>query len=164
MILDYGAVNQRIAEFDKRHGASVYDEGWIRFEDGAVRESNPLGLMMEPPDDHWERSKRKLIHRKIVFQRALRAFDERRQHYISHTRANLNNQQFCGPALVAAEVAETELAELKQAVRAAQEGLARAEAEVEANKPQRLKELAQESLRNRQSNEHLLDRVQRIEL
>ena len=113
--LDVGGVNARIADFDKRHGANVFAEGWIRFEDGAVREADPLGLMMEPPADPYERARRQAHYRKIVCERAVRAFDQAKQQAASMAHANLNSEM-CGPAPMVESVV-TELKALQSRAR-----------------------------------------------
>jgi ferredoxin len=43
---------QRIQEFDARHGRAIYDgRNTIWFEDGACREACPYGALEEPPKD-----------------------------------------------------------------------------------------------------------------
>lgn len=46
-------------EFDKRHEDKhgfVCDDYWVYYSDGAKRHKNPLGVLLEPPDNERERS------------------------------------------------------------------------------------------------------------
>src|SRR4051812_1754533 len=95
--LDVGGITHRVAAFDKRHGASIFDEAWLRFEDGACREINPMGALIEPPTDPYDRARRKAVYHKIIFERAVRDFDNAKRNYRGVIHANLNSH-VCGPA------------------------------------------------------------------
>jgi hypothetical protein len=160
--LDFGAVNQRIAAFDRLHGASIFHEGFIRFEDGACREANPLGVMVDPPADPWDRAKRVLMYRKIIFQRAVRAFDQAKQGYAQMAQAQLNSQT-CGPA-PAMDFTTSELKRLQSAARAAKRSYDKAVAAVEAATPAWRRNMEAQNVRNRADNEALLNSVRSIEI
>ena len=45
--------------FDAEHGGEPLQiDAWLYFQDGAKRESNPLGVMMPPPRDPFKRAQR----------------------------------------------------------------------------------------------------------
>ncbi len=162
-MIDYGAVKQRLAEFDARHGASVAEDGWILFEDGAVRESDPMGVLMAPPSKPWDLTRRVLHYQQVILNRAVAAFEERRSYYVRAATANLN-QQFCAPAPTDPELAAAELKQLQRAVRAAKRKYDAALAAVEAAKPPRLRELEATNAANRKANEALLTSLNGIEV
>lgn len=61
----YGStVKERIETFEKLHGDSVFDGAWIWFEDGARRDANALGPLVEPPE-----SPRELQHNVCMYLR-----------------------------------------------------------------------------------------------
>lgn len=160
--LDTGGVNARIAAFDKSHGASVYHDGWIRFVDGAYREANPLGLMVDPPTEPYELAKRKSHYHKIVFERAVRAFDQAKNNLRMMAQNNLASH-ICGPAPMT-EQATADLKRLQQAAKAAKVNHDKAVAAVEASKPAYMRANEQTQLENQQRNRELLSRINEIEL
>ncbi len=161
-MIDYGGINQRIAAFDAQHGDSVHEEGWILFADGAAREANPMGPLLEPPRDDWPRLKRILHYHEILLQRAVNAFNEQRHNLTLLAKNNLNLQN-CGPAPNIAE-ATSELKQLQKQVKAHRKAYAAALAAVEAAKPARLKELEEQNASNRAANEALLEALKGIEV
>lgn len=160
--LDVDGINQRIAAFDKRHGASIYDDAWIRFEDGACREVNPLGSLLEPPTDPYDRARRRAVYHKIIFERALREFDNAKRNYRSVIHANLNSP-VCGPAPECHD-ALSELNTLKAAALAAKAKYDKAQAAVEAAKPEATRAREQQDQINRESNQNLLNAIDNVEL
>lgn len=74
--MEYGnTVTERIANFERIHGASVYDGVWLYFEDGARREGNPLGPLMEPPDNPQARQQNIVFYHKLALEHATDEFD-----------------------------------------------------------------------------------------
>jgi hypothetical protein len=159
--LDMGGIKHRLNAFDAQHGASVMSDGWIIFEDGAVRETNPLGALVDPPTSAWDLARRKLQYHKIIFQRAMRKFDDAKAGYLALAHANLNSST-CGPAASVEEVTR-ELKGLQQKAREAKANYDRALADVEAAKPRHLRNVEQANIENRRSNELLLDSIKKIE-
>jgi hypothetical protein len=163
MTMDYGAINQRLAEFDARHGANVCEEAWILFEDGAVREGNPMGPLMEPPSDPHQLAKRKERYHAVLLRRAVSAFEDRKRYYARAAKANLN-QQWCAPVPVDAEAAAAELKALQAVVETCKRNHDQARAEVEKTVPASLKIRKEQDAANRKANETLLDRLKTIEV
>ena len=160
--MDMGSVNYRLATFDKLHGASVYDEGWIRFEDGACREADPMGVMMDPPAHPFDLAKRKARYHKVVFERAMRAFDNAKQNLRDIAGMNLNSP-VCGPA-PAIEDAIGNLKALQAVALAAKEKHDKALAGVEAARPDRDRVNELMNQQNQERNRNLLNALEKIEL
>lgn len=73
-----GTANQRAAVFDKMHGGlenAVHDATWNYYADGAVREINPAGVLMEPPENPRERQNKIVYFHKLRVAKAVRRFD-----------------------------------------------------------------------------------------
>jgi hypothetical protein len=73
MDFDSGSVKHRVTTFDTKHGGrenSVQSEGgWIYYKDGAKRETEPLGALVEPPTDGYELAVAKLNYARTVLKR-----------------------------------------------------------------------------------------------
>ena len=54
-------VKERVNAFDAKHGDFVVVNGWILYEDGAMREVDFWGVLKEPPVDVYQSAK--LVHR-----------------------------------------------------------------------------------------------------
>jgi hypothetical protein len=163
MEMDYGSVNHRIAQFDKRHGESIFYDHWIRFEDGAAREENPLGLLLDPPTDPWDRMKRIEYFHRIKLARAVKAFDSRKKHYAESALAAMKDQ-FTGPPIASTAVAVAELKQLAGVVKAMKSTHDKAVAAVEAAKPQRLRDLEASNNANRQRQQELLTALDAVKI
>jgi hypothetical protein len=162
-VLDFEGIKKRLAEFDEAHGQSLVDNNWILYEDGAARETNPLGALIIPPSDPWERAKRIAYYRQLVLQRAVDKFHERRDFYLTFINANLN-QAYCPKTPFTPEQATKELEELRKAVRRAKRQHQQACADVEANTPERVRMRREQNTKNRQENESLLTAVRSLEV
>ena len=69
-------VKQRVEQFDAKHGASVYTDGWVWFEDGAKREGNPMGPLLEQPANPVQRRQNIVRYYEILLDRKMREFDK----------------------------------------------------------------------------------------
>ena len=74
-------VMQRVQQFDAAHDPYIYVEKdhWIYFHDGAQRDGNPNGLLIEPPDDPKERAQHIMTYWKHKLDRAKQAFRDHRR-------------------------------------------------------------------------------------
>jgi hypothetical protein len=73
---DHFSVRGRIANFDKRNGGNpVYFNQWYLYANGARRESEPLGALIEPPDDEYLLAKNILQYHEARHAVAVRQFD-----------------------------------------------------------------------------------------
>lgn len=77
-----------VQQFDIRHGADGIRCGaQVVYSDGAHRDIHPLGLLADPsPNDH-ERLTWVLQHHEAHLQRAVEAFDERKQQLVHQANA-----------------------------------------------------------------------------
>src|SRR5688572_23839304 len=75
--------NPKIQEFDRRHGGESYADGnaFRYYADGATREVNPLGALVEPPspstpEGEWILESNKLLFAKLKLQAAVNEFEQ----------------------------------------------------------------------------------------
>ncbi len=69
------AITEREHFFDD-HGAWVLEQGEYIFEDGAICEDSPLGRMMPPAEDEYEREQTILRYWEIVAEAATQNFED----------------------------------------------------------------------------------------
>ena len=163
-ILDVASVKARIAGFERAHGDSILHNGWIYFQDGAVRELNPLGLLAEPPEDPWKLAVRIRDYWQLKMAVATEAFDLRKKQFLQSAKSHLHEEHSVGAPPVGADAAAAELNVLKQAVVKAKAGLDAALAECARAEPEGLKRGRERNDVNRQANQELLDRIGGIQL
>ena len=150
------SVGNCLAEFDSQHGESFVYDGWVLFADGATREVNPLGLLVEPPSDPYEKAKRIALYWKLVFEKAVRDFDAGRQYLADLAAENLNSQ-ICGPA--PEKGAMEELKGRHKAALNAKKKYEKALAQVEALKPREVSDREICDQHNRQSNSEIMSQL-----
>ncbi|MCE9530984.1 MAG: hypothetical protein K8T89_07655 [Planctomycetes bacterium] len=77
MILSNSLVMSRVKQFEIQHGDdAVFIGGWFVFSDGAMRERNPEGALMDPPSNPRECCKIKLDYQTKRLEQAISAFEE----------------------------------------------------------------------------------------
>ena len=160
--MDTGVVNGRNAAFDRQHGASVFIDGWFVYADGATRERDQFGLMMDPPADPWERARKISLHHRVIYERALKEFDEARHGYRILINNNLK-MRVCGPA-PAVDEAIAELKRLRNTAKRAKDNYDKALAAVEAARPKEDRAAERVDQLNRNDNEDLLAAIEKVEL
>ena len=112
----------RIAAFDREQGGNpVLDPGgaWWLYENGACRECDPLGALIPPPQDDYERLTNITLYHRACLSAAVRRFDD--------LKASLESSAGWG---------DDALAELKRrqaVVSAMSENLKKAQSELEKN-------------------------------
>jgi hypothetical protein len=162
-MIDYLGVQQRVEKFDIEHGlnAVMYGEGWLLFPDAAIRETNPLGALKEPPEDPFKRA-RLIVEYWIIKQNlAVREFTTYKRFLLSQADAVLRDGQ--SPLPEQAEAIK-QLKDLKAKVSACQSKLDAARADVETNKPAglRQREIAMQEYREQAAS--LLTSLKEIEI
>jgi hypothetical protein len=162
-MIDCGSVNARIKEFDIRHGDNpvCLNSAWLLFEDGAKRETNPLGPLVEPPEDSWQRSQAVARYWEVKTQLAVEEFNNLRQNLLAHCKT-MAGQKISAPPPSEQELAR--LITLKKKVHKYQRQLHEALENVEASKPEGLKQKEEMYEENRQANLAYLNRVSEIEV
>ncbi len=60
-------VIRRVKEFEQRHGEKYSDGYEIYFADGAMRDADPIGVLMPPPDAGSAEGEYKLANNKLTF-------------------------------------------------------------------------------------------------
>lgn len=159
--VDPGLGNPTIAAFDRRHGPYVVIEGWLVYADGATREGTPYGVLQEPSSDPWQRAKKIELYYKVIFDRALRAFDNAKQSYQKTIAANLT-MRACGPAPDNDAVGD--LQRLRNIAKQAKDNYDKASKAVEAARPEEHKMAERIDQLNRERNQAVLAAISKIEL
>lgn len=98
----------RCDQFDAKHGNDAVQliQGWFYFSDGARRETNTLGVLIEPPENPFQRAKLIVAYHEFKLKLAVAAFD--------HQKKIMKRENYIGTD---AELAT--LAELQKKVQAA---------------------------------------------
>ncbi len=161
--MDQGGIKRRVAEFDAQHGASVAEDGWILFEDGAAREANPMGALVDPPTKPWELAKRVLHYRDVCLKQAVAEFSQRKTYLLKAAAHNLK-ERLCGPPPADIAEAEAGLKQMQAKVRKCQKAYDAALKAVEDARPERLRQFLERDATNRSANQALIDRIDKIEV
>jgi hypothetical protein len=163
-VIDYGSVNYRVQQFDRQHGSDCINiEGWLVYSDGAKRERSPLGALIDPPEDAYERSKLQVRYREELLRRAVEEFQGLRQTLLQGAKTNLRHQ-YAEPPPCADEEAVAQLKELQKVVRRRQRALYAARKQLEESKPDWVRRRESASVTNKQSNERFIAAVDRIKI
>ena len=162
-MLDGQGVNQRIREFHEQHGSFILVNEWLLFEDGALRERNPMGRLIPPPTDPQEKAKNIVRYHQEKLDLAVQEFDHFKRNITMNAKMALKQSTVPAP-VEQPETVISQLRELQKKVKQCQKQLSKAEAEVESFIPQRQRELQAMSNRNREANEQLLNELDNIEI
>ncbi|MBA4411586.1 MAG: hypothetical protein C0397_19485 [Odoribacter sp.] len=155
-------VKERVSAFDKQHGSFVRLEDYLLFEDGAMREVNPMGLLASPPKDNYQRTRLICKYYQRRLDLAVEEFDERKQHFTHHAKVGLR-QKNCPPPIAETQEAVTQLKALRAKVKLCQKNLEQAKVAMDACCPNRMAKDEIETT-NRQSNEDFLNAIEAIEI
>lgn len=67
-------VMTRVREFDRLHGTPAQLNDWLYFPDGATREVNPQGALIDPPQNDFERLQNVYRYHQARLAEAVRQF------------------------------------------------------------------------------------------
>ena len=168
-MIDFGAVNTRVAAFDEANGNDpiVIDE-MLAFSNGALRDINPIGALIDPPADNYERMKLVKRYWEVRTQRAQEEFNHAKNHYVIHAKAGMDAA--AAPAPIEDETSAVEkLTALQRDVKACQAALAKVRKSLTAaaNTSTSVRNQREREARyaaNRQSNSALLAAVEKIKI
>jgi hypothetical protein len=127
----------RLEVFHEENGGDcVLVNGWYVYSNGARRDENPVGALIDPPADPFERAKLQVAYHSMKVNAAVKKLIERQDHWRNHALCIEKGTQAndLGPYKLA-EIA-SELEALKQEVEKRRGPLAEAQALMEANAPQ----------------------------
>lgn len=121
-IFEYRGSNHLIKQFDERNGGkSIFSDRAYRYPNGALRDQDPLGFLMDPPNDPKERQDKIVSYWKHFTELAVDDFYKRREEILAQADYLANAG--------AKETAEKELRQLQDTVLSARRSLADAENE-----------------------------------
>lgn len=164
-MIDYGSVKQVIEEFDKKHGSDcVCWNGWLLYSDGATRERNPLGALCDVPRDPQEAARLKLKFVEIRTQLARDEFNNLKNNLQSHCQVLVSQGVCSNPLSPPSASTVASLKELRKKVLLWQGKLTAARKNLEANKPEYLKQQEKACELNRQKNAEIMSEIESIKI
>lgn len=158
---DCGSVKERVGRFDAENGNFVIQNGWLIFETGAQREVNPLGCLMSPPADLFERAKVQLRYADIKLKLAAGEFYNLKMNLTARLKS-AQNQRVCTPNVDKSAIDRLKM--LKNKVVKYQRKLEKAQARLEANKPDWLIQREKMNEENCEQCDSLLTELNTIEV
>ena len=161
--MDCNGINQRIREFDSQHGHFICRNGWILFEDGAMREINVLGALISPPKDPRQKARNIVNYYQEKLNLAVEEFDCFKLNHMIHAKAALKQKTAPAP-LKQPESVIRELRQLKKKVNIIRTHLRKALVELDEHTPQRVRDIKAMSNRNQEAAEQLLTELESIEI
>lgn len=81
----HSLAKQRCTQFDARHGGDAVQiaPGWLLFADGATRETNTMGPLIEPPDNPFQRAKLIAAYHEHKLSLVVAEFDHHKKRLLS---------------------------------------------------------------------------------
>lgn len=145
--------NQTAKNFDIRNGRdAVQLNGWLVFSNGAMREVNPMGALIDPPEDKYERAKIQVRYREALYRKAVDDFNTLRQALIA-------NAEFGS-----AKEAVAQLKDARKIVKQRQIALKQARDRMEAATPEALRDAERADAQNRDETEAYLSAINEIKI
>jgi len=151
--MDEFGIGARIAAFDRRNGGNpVQWGGWFFYLNGAQRDTDPLGPLIDPPSDEYDLLTNILSYHKARLRRAVQEFD-------AFKEQALHSDNSCEKETLAA------LNELKDTVSAMNEACVEAQKNLD-NTPQRQRRAAilQSAAEQTQRQKEFRDSVRAIRI
>ena len=158
----YQNVNAVVKEFDDTNGEFVISGEWLVFKNGAMREVHPMGRLIDPPANEYERAKITVHYHKIRLQLAVEQFDREKLALSISAKTNLNQANCPHPGTV--EDTTKRLKELKGIVADRAVALKLAEEELEKYIPKHIAVHSRIDAENRAANQKILEEIQAIEI
>lgn len=161
--MDTHGVMQRIKQFNNAHGNFVVSGSWIYFEDGACREVNPLGALMDTPTDARTRAKKICYYWTVKLALAAAEFDHYKNQHLGHA-INTRREKIASAPIAERKEVTKHLRSLRKKVKTIAAKLEEARAGLEEFKPKRQIEIEKMDEQNRQTAETLIDELASIEI
>lgn len=87
---EHSPMYQRVKAFEKANGNDGINLGdFILFSNGACRDSNPIGALIDPPQDPSRRASNIVRYWEARTMRARARFTEVKAHYVTHAKGAL---------------------------------------------------------------------------
>jgi hypothetical protein len=158
-------IGQRVHQFHVKHGEDcIYIKGWYYYSDGATRDANIEGIMEEPPQDLQLKYRYQVLYHRELLQRAIKNFDDHKNHLLMHAKVNLNGGSDTPCPRVTPEEATERLRELQTIVKLRQIKLDDILAKQHEMLPNHIKNADKMIAFNREKNAELVTAIQSIEI
>jgi hypothetical protein len=143
--------------------AIVAGGGWLLYADGARREINIMGALIEPPDNEYEKHKLLIQYHTTKLALVVEEFQTHKNNLLLHAKAGLRDK-CCPPPPANKKEAIVKLKQLKEKVQAYQLELSEARKGLEKNKPASLQQRENVFEQNRLDNENFVGELEKIEI
>lgn len=155
-------IDENKRDFYEKHGHEfILDGHWLYYPDGTRREGGTFGVVIEPPDDPYERALAIKKYWEVRLSHAVKKFQKLRDSLRARARNELLSST-PGPPPSRDELEE--LKKLRAEVKKLQDTLEMAESECEKLKPQPRKDFEQRSERNRAECQSFLEATGKVEV
>lgn len=154
-----GTIGENLKKFDEANGDYVVFNGWIHYETGAMREKNPWGVLMAPPEDKYKLAKNIVYFCELKLELAKDEFLTLKRQAIARTK--IEDHYRTPPAN--SQVIE-ELQNLKSKVEHWKKRLADAKKQVKKAKPEWMIQREKIDRVNRQKQQELSEQISNIEI
>jgi len=156
----------RVEKFDIENGmdAILVDGGaWLLFSNGARREVSPIGALVDPPANLYERARLIVKYHQTKLGLAVQEFNHVKLEYVRYAKVAMSQGPNCPLADDKTE-AVTKLNKLKAKVRVCQAHLDEAHQNLEKHTPADLVTRRRIQQQNLQGQQDLLTAVEQIEV
>ena len=164
MAIFVAGMRERIEEFDVRHGSDCLRvDGWIVYSDGASRDTDPYGPLLEPSQDLFERSKLIVTYYVEKHRRAAAEFESERESMLVAAKMAARAHQPGFPPMPTDQAVE-KLKRLKGYVRRCQKELKKAQQELIQHQPSWITVRENAAAEDRQRLDEFISSVSDIKL
>jgi hypothetical protein len=152
-------VRQRLLDWEKQHGESVWDGGsMIYYADGARREKDPMGVWVDPDPNPVTRVKQIIQYHKALLTVMVAKFDRQKNMITAYCQSHMTSS----PAEM--EGPMEELRQLYAKTQAAKAALAKAQAKLAELVPNRDNEFAEWHEKMREKNAKVLTELNAMQI
>jgi hypothetical protein len=161
-MLDNLNIQGRLQQFDLKHGNNaIRIDGWLIYSDGAMRETNPLGALCEPPGNPYECCKIKVQYHEELLRRAVDEFNTTKHRFMLEASARL---RYGDPSPISKREAVQTLTTLQATVKDRQRKLRIAQQRLDAVQPPALRARFNVEAENKQNTELLIEAISEIRI
>lgn len=164
-MIDSGSVKQRIEQFDTKNGDdAICIDGWLLFSNGAMRELNPLGALIDPPEDAIKRSRNIVRYRHELVQRAENEFKELKRQLLQQAQLSVQHAAANTPPPPPSNADLEKLKRLQELVQERRRQFADAREQLKNDMPEAMKEREARAVNIRESGMRLITALEGIKI